>query len=74
VTTPPLDAEALRRFLVRKFLTATIGGRGSILVAQDPDAAADVAMSVVGPFLERLRAENGAGGEIPPQTPTPSVT
>ena len=56
--TPPLDAEALRKFLVRKFLTATVDGRGSILVAQD--AEADTAMAVVGPFLERLRAEAGS--------------
>jgi len=47
----------LRRFLVRKFLTATIKGRPSVLVAQDPEAAADTAMAVVGPFLARLRAE-----------------
>ena len=58
--TPPLDAEALRKFLVRKFLTATVDGRGSILVAQDAEAAADTAMAVVGPFLERLRAEAGS--------------
>ena len=59
MTTPPLsDEAALRTFLVRKFLTATVGGRGSILVAQD--AEADTAMAVVGPFLERLRAEAGS--------------
>lgn len=45
----------LRRFLVRKFLTATSGG--SALVAQDPGAAADCAMSVVGPVLEGMAGE-----------------
>jgi hypothetical protein len=47
------DADALRRFLVRKFLTATIR-QSSVLVAQDAEAAADTAMAVVGPVLERL--------------------
>ena len=47
----------LRRLLIRKFLITTIGGRGSILVAQDPEAAADTAMAVVGPVLEGLSAE-----------------
>ena len=55
--TTPLSAEDLRRFLVRKFLTATVGGRGSVLVAQDPEAAADAAMCVVGPVVEGLAAE-----------------
>ena len=56
MTTPPTDANALRQFLVRKFLTATIGGP-SILVAQDAEAAADTAMSVVRPVLDELAAE-----------------
>ena len=55
--TTPLPAEDLRRFLVRKFLTATVGGRGAILVAQDAEAAADAAMAVVRPVLEGLAAE-----------------
>ena len=56
MTTPP-SAEDLRRFLIRKFLTATIGQRGSVLVAQDAEAAADTAMMVVRPVLEGLAAE-----------------
>jgi hypothetical protein len=55
--TTPLPAEDLRRFLVRKFLTATIKNRPSILVAQDAEAAADTAMAVVRPVLEELAAE-----------------
>ena len=55
--TTPLSADDLRKFLVRKFRTATINIRGSILVAQDPEAAADTAMAVVGPVLEGLSAE-----------------
>ena len=55
--TTPLSPEDLRKFLVRKFLTATIKNRGSVLVAQDPEAAADTAMAVVGPVLEGLSAE-----------------
>ena len=51
------DADALRQFLIRKFLTATIGGRGALLVAQDAEAAADAAMAVVRPVLEGLAAE-----------------
>ena len=57
MTTPPPDADMLRQFLVRKFLTATIGGRGSVLVAQEAEAAADTAMMVVRPVLEGLAAE-----------------
>ena len=56
MTTPPPDTATLRKFLVRKFLTATIGQRSSVLVAQDAEAAADVAMAVVRPYLEGLSA------------------
>ena len=55
--TTPLSADDLRKFLVRKFLTATIKSRGSVLVAQDPEAAADAAMAVVRPVLAELNAE-----------------
>ena len=55
--TSPLSADDLRKFLVRKFLTATIKSRGSVLVAQDPEAAADTAMAVVRPVLAELNAE-----------------
>ena len=51
MTTPPL-----RQLLIRKFMTATIGGP-SVLVAQDAEAAADTALSVVGPYVEALAAE-----------------
>ena len=57
MTSPLPDADMLRRLLIRKFLITTIGGRGSILVAQDPEAAADTAMAVVRPVLAELNAE-----------------
>ncbi len=57
MTSPLPDPDGLRKFLVRKFLTATVGGRSSVLVAQDAEAAADAAMSVVRPYLEGLAGE-----------------
>ena len=57
MTSPLPDADMLRRLLIRKFLITTIGGRGSILVAQDPEAAASTPMAVVGRVLEGLSAE-----------------
>ena len=57
VAAPLPDAEYLRRYLIRKFLTAQVDGPGSPLAAGFPVAAAEVAMSVIGPVLEGRDAE-----------------
>ena len=57
MSTPLPDAEDLLRALVRKFLTAQVDGPGSPLAAGFPVAAAEVAMSVIGPVLEERDAE-----------------
>ena len=57
VAAPLPDAEYLRRYLIRKFLTAQVDGPGSPLAAAFPVAAAEVAMSVIGPVLEGRDAE-----------------
>jgi hypothetical protein len=55
MTTPPIDA--LTVALKRKYRCALVDGPGSPLVSEFEDAAAEVAMSVVRPYLEGLAAE-----------------
>ena len=51
------DADALLVALKRKYRVALVDGPGSPLVSEFEVAAAEVAMSVVRPYLEGLAAE-----------------
>ena len=57
MTTPLPGPDALLVALKRKYRSATVDGPGSPLVSEFETAAAEVAMSVVRPYLEGLAAE-----------------